>query len=263
MTNPPVLTDFSVSEETELGRTKAVYRIGTTGPGIVVCHEMPCITPSVAEFARHLAGHGFQVALPVLVGTPGNGPTQRELATSLLKVCISKEFTLFAAGKSSPIVDWLRAFGRREHKRCGGPGIGAVGMCFSGGFALAMAVDDHVLAPIMSQPSLPAKQPLRPFSGRSIDVSDADLATVRRRLDENAELCVLAYRFSHDALVPADRFTFLRERLGDRFVGVTFDSSSGNPGAHPTDAHSVLTEHLVGSARAEVVALLRRQLLRS
>jgi dienelactone hydrolase len=247
------LTDFTHEQVTELGRAKTVYRIGDSGPAVLVCHELPGITPTVAAFARHVAAQGFQVSAPVLTGRPGKEPSTAELARSVLQVCISKEMSLFAGGKSSPVVDWLRAFGRHEHERCGGPGIGVIGMCFSGGFALALAVDPHVLVPVMSQPSVPARLPLRPFTPRSIDVSDADLHRVRARLDAEPDLCVLAYRFSEDKLVPDQRFPFLQERLGDRFVHVTFPSPTN-------DAHSVLTEHLVPEARDRVTQLLRDRL---
>jgi dienelactone hydrolase len=260
MPNDDPLTDFEVSAATELGRSKQVYRIGKEGPCVLVCHELPGITPPVADFARYVASKGFQVSLPVFTGTPGRPQNGIELTKALVKVCISREFSLFVSGKSSPIVDWLRAFGLSELKRCGGPGIGVVGMCFSGGFALALAVDDHVLASVVSQPAVPARLPGRKFSPASIDVSDADLRRLRARLDADPELCVLAYRFSNDKAVPEERFAFLHERLGDRFIGVTIDSSPGNTGRHRADAHSVLTRHLVPQARNEVVALFERTL---
>ena len=263
MSTRDLLADFEATTATELGRSKPVYRIGATGPCVLVCHELPGFSPAVADFARHLASNGLRVSVPVLVGTAGAAPTPVELAKSTLKVCISREFNLFAAGKSSPVVDWLRAFGRSEHARCGGPGIGVVGMCFTGGFALALATDAHVLAPVLSQPAIPVRIAFRAFSPRSIDVSETDLAAVRRRLDADPALCVLGYRFSHDAKVPQERFAWLRERLGDRFVAVTIDSSPGNEGGYPVDAHSVLTEQLVPLALDEVVRLFRRQLLGS
>jgi dienelactone hydrolase len=257
------LEDFAKSTVTQLGVARDVYRIGATGPCVLVCHEIPGITGAVADFCRHVAAQGFRVSCPVLLGTPGAPKTGANIIQALVKVCISKEFSLFTAGKSSPIVDWLRAFGKTEHDRCGGPGIGVVGMCFSGGFALALATDPHVLAPIMSQPANPAVLPLGKAKGNGsrMDVSDADLNTVRARLDAEPDLCVLAYRFSGDKTVPADRFAMLRERLGERFVGVTFDSSPGNPNGYPKSAHSVLTTHLVPEARDEVVSLFKRQLL--
>jgi dienelactone hydrolase len=257
------LSDFARSIVTELGIAKTVYRIGAAGPCVVVCHELPGITPAVADFCRHVAAQGFRVSCPVMLGVPGAPMNGKNIVQALLKVCISKEFSLFTAGKSSPIVDWLRAFGKTEHARCGGPGIGVVGMCFSGGFALALATDPHVLAPVMSQPANPATLPFGKAkdNGSRMDMSDGDLQKVRTRLDAEPELCVLAYRFSDDKTVPADRFAMLRERLGERFVGVTFDSSPGNPNGYPKSAHSVLTTDLVPEARDEVVALFKRQLL--
>lgn len=254
------LVGFEAQEEIHLGIPKTVYRIGASGPSVVVCHEIPGITPKVAEFARHVADAGFRVSLPTLVGDPGRPPTMPYALKSLTKVCISREFSIFTGGLSSPVTDWLRSFGKAEHERCGGKGIGVVGMCFSGGFALALAVDPHVLAPVLSQPSAPIKAPLRPSVKRAIDVSEPDLEIIRTRMNEDPELCVLAYRFSKDPFVPEDRFAYLRERLGDRFLGVTFDSSPGNPDGYPKSAHSVLTEHLVPSARQEVIDLFCRQL---
>ena len=60
-----------------------------------------------------------------------------------------------ALKQTSPIIAWLRALARNLHADVGGPGVGAVGMCFAGGFALGMMVDDIMVAPVLSQPSLP------------------------------------------------------------------------------------------------------------
>ena len=59
------------------------------------------------------------------------------------------------AARDLPIADWLRALASDLHAELGGPGVGALGMCFTGGFALAMMVDDSVAAPVLAQPSLP------------------------------------------------------------------------------------------------------------
>ena len=133
----------------------------------------------------------------------------------------------------------LAALAREAHARCGGPGVGAIGMCVTGGFALAMAVDDTIIAPVLSQPSLP----LRPVgSARNIDISDDDLARVKTRCA--AGLQVLGMRFNGDHLVPAERFDFLREQLGDAFISIELPNSAANPkGAIPP--HSVVTEHLI------------------
>ena len=88
-------------------------------------------------------------------------------AAEMLKgICIRREFSVWATNRSSPIVDWLRALSREMHTQCGGNGVGAVGMCFTGNFALAMMTEPAVVAPVLSQPSLPlAGGPGRTRSG--------------------------------------------------------------------------------------------------
>ena len=139
-------------------------------------------------------------------------------------------------------------------------------MCFTGNFALAMLPEPAVLAPVLSQPSLPLGFTKK--ARRALYMSDADLAKVQDRMAAEPELCVLGLRFTHDRMVPADRFAHLREALGDRFVGVEIDSSKGNPHGHPGMAHSVLTEHLVDEpgqptrdALEQVLDLFRTRLL--
>ncbi len=258
------LADFTVSQFEALGRTRDVYRIGD-GPAVIVMAEIPGITPRVADFARAVASEGLTAVVPHLFGTPGKAPSLPYMMQSMAFACVSKEFTLFATGKTSPVTEWLRELARDEHARCGGPGVGAVGMCLTGGFALAMMVDETVLAPVLSQPSLPVG-PGRAKS--SLGVSDEDLAVVKERCDADEDLCVLGLRFTEDPLVPAQRFARLRRELGDSFVGVEIDSSPGNDHGYPRQAHSVLTEHLgpegdtpTREAFAQVMELFRSRLL--
>jgi dienelactone hydrolase len=163
------------------------------------------------------------------------------MAETITRACISREFTVLATGKTSPIADWLRGLAAQEHDRCGGPGVGAVGMCFTGGFALAMATDDRLLAPVLSQPSLPFG--VIPARNRSIDLSDADLARVKSRCA--AGLQVMGLRFEGDRLAPRSRFDFLREQLGDAFLAVELPDSSASPDSMLPQPHSVLTEDLI------------------
>ncbi len=259
MTTTDALDGFEQSTFHADGKTKPVYRMGS-GPAVIVIHEVPGLTPKVAAFARRVADAGFSVTCPVLLGTPGKRPSPKYLLGETLKLCISKEIRLFAAGGSSPVVTWLRALAVAEHQRCGGPGVGTVGMCFSGGFALAMATEPSVIAPVMSQPSLPAALPWRKSNNETVDLSPAELATIKARMSADEELCVLAYRFTNDPLVPAQRFDYLKAQLGDRFHGVSFDSSPGNPSAYPLKAHSVLSEQLVESAATEVIEFFQKRL---
>jgi dienelactone hydrolase len=136
---------------------------------------------------------------------------------------------------------WLRALAKAEHERCGGPGVGAVGMCLTGGFALAMAVDPTVVAPVLSQPSLPFALSKRHKA--DVGITAEDLATVVKRTRDEG-LRTIGLRFTGDKLVPAERFETLRRALGDGFIAVEIDSSEGNPHGFKKTAHSVLTEEL-------------------
>lgn len=264
------LRDFEASEFTADGRSRTVFRLGT-GPGVIVIAEMPGITPAVADFARRVAGIGCTAVLPHLFGVPGKDPYSagrvamaRYTLSSAFSACISREFTVWATQRTSPVVSWLRALAAAEHARLGGPGVGAVGMCFTGGFALAMATHPSLVAPVLSQPSMPAG--LRPAGRRSIDCSAADLDIVRRRCAQEG-LQVLGLRFRGDRFVPADRFAFLRRELGDAFVAVELDDNAANPAAL-APPHSVLTEHLIDepgqptrAALDQVLDLFRARLL--
>lgn len=235
------LEDFEQTTFTHAGAARTVYRKGR-GPAVIVIAEIPGITPLVADFARRVADLGCTAVMPSLFGTPGKEATPAYLARSFVGACISREFMTWARGRTSPVIGWCRALARHEHDRCGGPGVGAVGMCLTGGFALAMMVDDTVVAPVLSQPSLPFG--ITPAQRRDLGISDVDLGIVKQRVADD-DGCVLGLRFTHDRAVPGERFARLREELGDGFIGVEIDSSPGNPHGNPASAHSVLTEHLV------------------
>lgn len=243
------LTGFGKSTFTHDGATRRVLRRGT-GPAVIIMAEVPGVTPKVLEFAEHVADAGCTAVLPVLFGTPGRDANPatagwpgaaRAVASTMWQVCVSREFTLLATGRSSRVVRWLRALAAAEHERCGGPGVGAVGMCLTGGFALAMATDERLLAPVLAQPSLPL--PWTPGRAAAIDIAPDELAVVRGRCEREG-LQVLGLRFEGDRLSPGGRFAFLRRELGDAFVAVELEDGAANPGS-PLPPHSVLTEHLV------------------
>jgi len=233
------LEGFTEEEFESGGKRRAIYRMGG-GPAVIVMAEVPGITPRVAEFGRKVAAIGCTAVMPHLFGDPGREPSMGAMAKTLGPACISREFSILALKKTSPITVWLRALARHEHERCGGPGVGAVGMCFTGGFALAMMIDDTVVAPVLSQPSLPF--PMGKARKADIGISDRDLARVKERVA--AGTCLLGLRFSGDPFCFPERFETLRRELGDGFVAVELDSSPSNPHGHPKAAHSVLTEHL-------------------
>jgi dienelactone hydrolase len=237
----PALDGFTETEFTFDGETRSVYRAGS-GPGVVVVHEVPGITPLVADFGRRVVDAGFTVAMPSLFGEPGRPMGMPYVVKSMWGACVSREFATWALNRTSPVIEWLRALARDLHQQAGGKGVGAVGMCLTGGFALAMAVDDDLLAPVLSQPSMP--MPLGKARSRALGLSDADLARVKDRV-EHDNLCVLGLRFSEDRAVPDARWKRYTQEFGDHFIGVDIDSSSGNPHGIKRNSHSVLTEHLV------------------
>ncbi|MCB9683468.1 MAG: dienelactone hydrolase [Alphaproteobacteria bacterium] len=224
-------------------------------------HEVPNLHPGVIRFGQRLVDEGFRVWMPSLMGVPGRPVSVRTSLRSIGRACVSREFATWALGRTSPITVWLRALAR--HAGEGRP-VGAIGMCLTGGFALAMAVDDVLAAPVLSQPSVPFA--LSPWHARDLGVSDEDLGTLRRRCADEG-LCVLGLRFSMDAMAPGARFRRLREELGDAFLAVEIDSSLGNPHGIPPWHHSVLAHHYVDrpdhptrQAEDRVVAFFRERL---
>ncbi len=232
--------DLAREDVTYEGVTRTVFR-GGSGPAVIVIHEVPGLYPAVVAFGRRLIAAGFTVYLPSLLGTPGRQMGVAYSLGSLARACVAREFTVWATRETSSITTWLRALARDAHAACGGPGVGAIGMCLTGGFALAMMVDDVVVAPVLSQPSIPFG--VTRAQRRDLGIDDATLARVKARAA--AGTCVLGLRFTGDPLVPAERFARLREELGDRFLAVEIDSRRGNPHGIRRMAHSVVTYDLV------------------
>src|SRR5580698_4135010 len=149
------LKDYAKSSFTHGKWTRDVYKRGA-GPAVIVIHEMPGLHPGVVKFADHVAASGMTAWCPNLFGVAGRPATHPgSVFTMIGGMCVRREFSAWASGKSSPIAEWLRALARQAHTECGGKGVGAVGMCFTGGFALAMVTEPAMVAPVLSQPSLP------------------------------------------------------------------------------------------------------------
>ena len=257
------LDGFDESSFSHDGETRTVFRRGS-GPGVVIMHEIPGITPEVAGFARRVADEGFSAWLPHMFGTPGKPFSLGYVASQMARACISREFHVLAKGRSSPITDWLRALCREAHAECGGPGVGAIGMCLTGNFALSLMVDESVMAPVLSQPSLPFG--VSASHRAALHLSDADLAVVKDRVKGGCG--VLGMRFSADPMCRGERFDTLRRELGDGFEAIEIDSGKGNPNGIPRMAHSVVTHDLVDEeghptreALDRILALFRERLL--
>jgi dienelactone hydrolase len=248
---------------TGAGLTYDCYQKGE-GPGVVLIPEIPGVTPEVAGLGDHLVDEGFTVAIPSPFGQPGRPETAGYALRIIARLCVASEFRAFATNANRPFAAYLRALSADLAARTPGRGVGVIGMCFSGGFALAAAVDESVIAPVLSQPSVPFSITARMKADPGLSQEELDRVTERTRADG---LCVLGLRFSGDKVSPSERFVTLRESLGDAFEVIELDSGPGNPGGFGKSAHSVLTRevrdepgHLALAARERTVDFLRKQL---
>ncbi len=253
------LGDYQLSDFAAGPYIRPVYRRGT-GPAVIVIHEIPGLHDQVVRFADRLIAAGMTVSMPSLFGTPGKPVTTAyALQQMFLNICIRREFHAWSGGRSSPIVDWLRALARHAHAECGGPGVGALGMCFTGGFALAMMTEPAVVAPVLSQPSLP----LKGAKTGAIDVSDAEIACARTRF-ETEDLTLLGLRYKSDKFVPQARFDRYAREFGERFEAIELEDADARQGTGVAP-HSVLTIHLPDSgpgkdAEVRTIAFFRKRL---
>jgi dienelactone hydrolase len=264
MTMPEAdLTGWTVAPFSAAPYTHDVYRKGE-GPGVVLIPEIPGLHPGVLALGNHLVDNGFTVAAPSLFGTPGAPAVSVGGMLTLARACVAREFAALATNADRPVAHYLRALARDEKERCGGPGVGVIGMCFTGGFALAAAVDEAVLAPVLSQPSVPL--PLTPKRKRDPGLSEGELKVIEQRA-ANEGLCAMGLRFSEDAMSPGERFKTLKDRLGDAFEVIEINSKKGNGHSFGKMAHSVLTleireqdGHPAYEARKRVVEFLTQRL---
>ncbi len=260
LTKTDALADFERRPITLDGKAKIVFVAGT-GPAVIVMTEMPGISPHVARFARWIRAAGFTVWMPNLFGVPGRPLSTGYALMSMLKGCVSAEFRAFAANASSPVTRWLQALAAHAHPLCGGKGVGAIGMCFTGNFALSMMLEPAMLAPVLSQPSLPLAR------AGGMHIAPEELQAVKERL-EREDLTVLAYRFAGDSFCRAARFAAYQQALGDRFQARVLPDSAANPDAPMKNPHSVVTLHLIDEqnqptrqAVDEIITFFRTRLL--
>lgn len=219
--------DWTQGSHTYDGVGHPTYRQGS-GPGVIIIHEIPGITPEVATFAQEVVDAGFTVVMPSLFGTDGTRMTPLSTAGALRQVCVSREFTKLRTGETTPVAGWLRSLARSLHAELGGPGVGALGMCFTGGFALAMMVDESVAAPVLCQPSAPFA--IGGTRSRDVNLSPGDLDIVKGRCASGRQ--VLGLRYRKDPAV-GKRFDTLTQQLGDAFIRVEFEGKG----------HSTVTAH--------------------
>ena len=238
------LSSWTSGSHTWEGVTHPTFRKGR-GPGVIVVHEIPGLTTQVVGFAEEVVAAGHTVVLPHLFGE-ADGPASLAATLRVLpRVCVSREFATLARQQTSPVADWLRSLARDLHGEVGGPGVGALGMCFTGGFALAMMVDDAVAAPVVCQPSLPF--PVGKDRSADLNLSPGDLDVVRRRAADGCPVLGLRYRSDP---ATGTRFDTLRRELGDDFTAVEFEGKG----------HSVVTAHRQQEAVDRILSFFEERL---
>ena len=253
LTVPDPLDDF-VPRRVDIDGISKIVHVAGSGPAVIVMPETPGISPHLARFARWVRDAGFTVWMPSLFGRDGALPDAGEAVATFRRTCVSAEFRKLAADQASPITQWLRGLARIAHAECGGPGVGAIGMCFSGNFALTMMLEPAVLAPVLCQPSMPLED------SAALESGPGELAAVRARLERN-DLTVRAYRFAGDRFCTAQRFAAYQAALGRRFESRVLPDAAANTNDLPPffehvvkGAHSVVTVHLIDEAGQPTLA---------
>ena len=208
-----------------------VYVLGE-GPPIVIWQELPGIGVSTADLARKIAAEGYRVYLPHMFGPLG----KFQLGRNLLRLfCMRREFHLFAAGKSSPIVNWMAALCREVSARNNGQKVGTLGMCLTGGFALTLMADDAVLGGVAAQPSLPM------FKQGALHMSEAEIAAAKAGMA--AKGGAMAMRYQGDMLCKSAKTDAITTAFGDL---VTVHQLDGKK-------HATLTDHWSDEAWAHMI----------
>ncbi len=242
-------TSFTAPTQTGKSITHDIYTIGKGAP-IVIVQELPGIGKETLRLADKFVAQGFQVILPHLFGPL----EQISVAGNLFRVfCMRKEFHLFKSNKSSPIVDWLKALCRKVKQENGVKGVGVIGMCLTGNFAISLMGDDSVLAAVSSQPSMPI------LKHKSLHMSAEEIAEIKVNIDKTAPM--LAYRFEKDTMCTADKFQCIQHVFNvatkERVKMTTL----------PGKGHSVLTldfvdkeGHPTHDALQEVIQYFSKQL---
>lgn len=219
--------------------TWPVYRRGS-GPPVIVMHELNGLTGETIKVATRVADAGFSVWLPALVGpAPSKGFV--DAMRTRIAICLSHEINVFVTGRTSRVVTPLRALAAAAARESGTTGTGVVGMCLTGGFALALVADENILAAVSAEPALPLAWPVTPWCAKDLGMSETDVAAARARL-EAGSVEVYLTRFTEDRLSPEARQAAVIRRLGP--TGVTLDplpSGRDNPYHFRTKDHAVLT----------------------
>ncbi|MCB1690352.1 MAG: dienelactone hydrolase family protein [Halioglobus sp.] len=180
-----------------------IYHRGSGAP-VVIIQELPGIGPETLRLADEFVARAFEVVIPHLFG-----PLEKiSMVGNLARVfCMRREFSLFESNRTSPIVDWLKALCRDVKAQGEHKGVGVIGMCLTGNFAISLMGDDSVLAAVSSQPSMPL------MKSSELHMSADDIAVIRERIETTAP--IHAYRFAGDPLCNAAKYAAIDQAFND------------------------------------------------
>jgi dienelactone hydrolase len=264
-------------ERFEAGGIRHYVWRGGEGPAVLLLHEMPSISWRTLALADVIRERGYRVAMPGFVNSVRAKPTSpletvamtAEYARNAVALCVSWQFVVLTQKRTSPIASWLQALARHEQAASGHPLVGVIGMCFSGGFALATAIDPAVGLAVASQPALPFGMGVfgrLPGQAADAGISPVDLDRLAARA-EGGEVCVRAYRYSNDKIAPRERIDVLVERLGPAITFIPIELGPDDPMSHPvlTDAATVdgdgtTPAHKAQMALDDLLAVLEERL---
>ena len=180
-----------------------VYSRGSGSP-VVLIQELPGIGQETLRLADKLVDAGHEVVMPHLFGPLG----KTSIGGNLLRVmCMRKEFRLMATDASSPVSDWLRFLCREVRDSRSVRGVGVIGMCLTGNFAITLIGDDSVLAAVASQPAMPF------FKQGALHMSPQEIARSREALETEGPMRVL--RFADDPLSTIEKSDCIHRTFND------------------------------------------------
>lgn len=251
---------FSIVRPFDHGGIRHSVFEGGSGPGVLLMHELPGMTPEFWRLANWLATR-FTVFAPDLYGDDDT-PT-RPGNHLFARACISREIHLFHNNDPGPITQWLRALARDLSNRTDGSGVGVIGMCMTGNFALTLALDPWVVAPVASQPALPLRSVFRKRDG-GLQMTGAEKSRLAAR-----DVDVMALRFRKDKFCRAARFDAIEQVVGpERFFPHVLEDADQNPARAGENPHSVLTADLIDADDSvtkrkliEVIAFIERRII--
>lgn len=245
--------DFSAEVAVGTLITRSVLRAPRLGPSVIVIHEATGLTERTLGIAERLAGVGLTPVLPVLAGRPI--PGRLESAQIFKTICTAALFGAWSSRAPASIVSWLDALAEHEYDLSRRRPVGVIGMCFSGGYALAMALRPQIGAAVASQPAFPVAIPGR---RRRLGIRPGDVAELSKRTGLGAS--VRALRFQCDPLSPAARQRELHDSLPRADI-VTIPTR--NPLNHSVLAKGVTAppQSRLASELIATVEFLRRRLL--